>query len=215
MRDASLVIADDHPVVLRGIVTLLREYSGFNVLETCSNGTECIDAIRRLSPDIALLDINMPKPMGLDILKMVMAERRATRIVFLAASPSDREIVDAVDGGAYGIMLKESAADELISCLRSVAAGHKWLPSELVDGALARARELRQNLARATSALTPREREVMLLVSDGLSNKEVGRRLNITEGTVKIHLYAIYHKVAVNNRTALANIAKMYRGSME
>ena len=157
----------------------------------------------------------MPKPTGLDILKMVMAERRATRIVFLAASPSDRELVDAVDGGAYGVMLKESAAVELIRCLQSVAAGHKWLPSELVDGALARARELRQKLERLNSALTPREREIMLLVSDGLSNKEVGRRLNITEGTVKVHLYAIYQKVAVNNRTTLSNIARMYRGSME
>jgi two-component system nitrate/nitrite response regulator NarL len=215
MRDFSLVIADDHPVVLQGIVALLSERGGFKLLQSCSNGTDCIEAIRRFSPDLALLDINMPKPMGLDILKMVMAERCRTRIVFLAASPSDQEILTAVAGGAFGIMLKESAAEELINCLRSVAAGRKWLPAELVNGANERMRERRERFARMDRTLTAREREVMVLVSNGLSNKEVGRRLNITEGTVKIHLYAIYQKVAVNNRTSLAKLATMYRDKLE
>ena len=211
MRAVSIVIADDHPVVVQGLVALLRQHGGFEVMETCANGTECIKAIRRLVPDLALLDINMPKPIGLEVLKTVTAERLSTRIVFLAASPSDREILTAVAGGAFGIMLKESAPDALINCLQSVAAGHKWLPPELVDGALERAREERRKFARVDEALTLREREVMLLVADGLSNKEVGRRLNVAEGTVKIHLYTIYQKVAVNNRTALANLARLYR----
>ncbi len=211
----SLVIADDHPVVLQGLITLLGQNGGFKLIESCADGTACIRAIRRFLPDLALLDMNMPKPNGLEVLKTVTAERLSTRIVFLAASPSDREIITAVAGGAFGIMLKESAPDALINCLRSVAAGYKWHPAELVDRALERARERQQEFARVDDALTQREREVMLLVADGLSNKEVGRRLNVSEGTVKIHLHTIYQKVSVNNRTALANLARVYRDRMD
>jgi two-component system nitrate/nitrite response regulator NarL len=211
----SLVIADDHPVVLQGLSALLRQHGGFKLIKVCANGAECIEAIRRFSPDLALLDMNMPPPNGLEVLKAVTAERLATRIVFLAGSPSDREVITAVAGGAFGIMLKESAPDALINCLRAVASGYKWHPPELVDAALERARERRREFARVDDALTRREREVMLLVADGLSNKEVGRRLNVSEGTVKIHLHTIYQKVSVNNRTALANVARMYRDRIE
>jgi two-component system nitrate/nitrite response regulator NarL len=207
----SLVIADDHPVVLQGLATLLRQHGGFELIESCSNGAEGLAAIRRFSPNLALLDMNMPQQNGLEVLKIVTAERLPTRIVFLAGSPSDREIITAVAGGAWGLMLKESAAEELINCLRTVAAGYKWHPPELVDAALERARERRREFSRVDDTLTRREREVMLLVADGLSNKEVGRRLNLSEGTVKIHLHTIYQKVAVTNRTALANLARMYR----
>ena len=112
-------------------------------------------------------------------------------------------------------MLKESAADALINCLQAVAAGQRWLPAELVDGALERTRAVRAQFASVGSALTPREREVMLLVADGLSNRDVGRRLNVSEGTVKVHLHSIYQKVAVQNRTALAIFAGLYRDRME
>ena len=210
-QTTSLVIADDHPVVLQGLTALLRQDGGFRLVESCSSGTQCLEAIRRLSPDLVLLDINMPPPNGLEVLRAVTAERLPTRTVLLAGSPSDREIVTAVARGAWGIMLKESAPEELITCLRTVAAGCKWHPPELVDAALDRARERRREFARVDDALTRREREVMLLVADGLSNKEVGRRLNLSEGTIKIHLHTIYQKVSVTNRTALANLARMYR----
>lgn len=211
----SLVIADDHPVVLRGLAALLQQQSGFELMASCANGAECVDAIRRFSPNLALLDMNMPELNGLEVLKIVTAERLPTRIVFLAGSPTDREIVTAVSGSAWGIMLKESAPEALITCLRAVAAGYKWHPPELVDEALARARKQQQEFARIDDALTRREREVMLLVADGLSNKEVGRRLNVSEGTVKIHLHTIYQKVSVSNRTALANLARMHRDRLE
>jgi two-component system nitrate/nitrite response regulator NarL len=215
MRPLSLIIADDHPVVLQGLIALLREHRGFKVVASCPDGAECIKAIREFLPDLALLDINMPNLNGLQVLKAATAERLSTRIVFLAATPNDREIVAAVAGGAFGIMLKESAPDTLINCLRAVAAGHRWLPAELVDGARERVRMVRAQFANVDAALTQREREVMLLVADGLSNKAVGRRLNVSEGTVKLHLHSIYQKVAVNNRTALAKFAGQYRDRNE
>jgi len=172
---------------------------------------EAVEAIQTLKPDLALLDMNMPSLHGLQVLKAVVAENLATRIVFLAASPSDKEIVVAVAGGAYGIILKESAPDSLISCLHAVAAGQKWLPADLVDGALARTRERHAQVAGIEALLTRREIEVMLKVADGLSNKEVASQLNLSEGTVKVYLNSIYHKVGIRNRTSLANIAITYR----
>ena len=211
MRSVSIVVADDHPVLLRGLVTLLNEDETFRVIARCASGLEALEAIRTCKPDLALLDMNMPSLHGLEILKAVVAETLATRIIFLAASLSDREIVAATAGGAYGIILKESAPDTLIRCLHAVAAGQKWLPAELVDGALERTMERHTQIARVEKLLTRREIEVMLRVSDGLSNKEVASQLNITEGTVKIHLHSIYHKVGVGNRTSLANFAIAYR----
>jgi len=215
MHPISLIIADDHPVVLQGLIALLGEHGGFELTASCSDGAECIRAIREFSPDLALVDMLMPGQNGLQVLEAVTADRLSTRIVFLAASPDDREIVAAVAGGAFGIMLKESAPDTLINCLQAVAAGHRWLPAELVDGALERTRIIRAQFANIDGALTQREREVMLLVADGLSNKDVGRRLSVSEGTVKVHLHSIYKKVAVNNRTALAKFAGLYRDRTE
>jgi two-component system nitrate/nitrite response regulator NarL len=209
----SLIIADDHPVVRQGLMALLREHPRFNVVETCGNGTETIEVIRRLSPDLALVDMNMPGHKGLEVLDTVNAERLPTRLVFLAASLSDREILIAVAGGAFGIMLKESAPETLIACLQAVAGGKRWLPEDIVDPAVQRARERQAQAGHGV--LTEREREVLLLVADGLSNKEVARRLNIAEGTVKMHLYAIYQKISVNNRTALANWARQHRDELE
>ena len=211
MRLVSIVVADDHPVVLHGLVTLLGDDTRFKIVASCKNGSEAIVAIRQFVPDIALLDIRMPRPNGLEILKFVANERLRTRVIFLAASPSDEEIVAATAGGASGIMLKESAPDALISCLQAVAAGQTWLPSDLLEGALERTKAHRAHIATVENILTHREREVMLRVADGLSNKEVGNQLNITEGTVKIHLHKIYQKIGVTNRTTLANFASTYR----
>jgi two-component system nitrate/nitrite response regulator NarL len=215
MRQVSLVIADDHPVVLQGLIALLGGHEGFKLIANCSDGAECIKAIRKFLPELALVDMNMPAFNGLQVLKAATAERLPTRIVFLAASPNDREILAAVAGGAFGIMLKESAPDALINCLQAVAAGHRWMPAELVDGALERTRKAHTQYASVDGALTQREREVMLLVADGLSNKDVGRRLNVSEGTVKVHLHSIYQKVAVTNRTALAKFAGLYRDRVQ
>src|SRR5262249_26680951 len=130
---------------------------------------------------------------------------------FLAASLTDREIVDATAQGAFGVLLKESAPDTLITCLRAIADGQKWLPANLVEGANMRLREHDAQITRVSDALSRREIEIMLKVAEGLSNKEVGRLLNISEGTVKMHLHSIYQKIHITNRTSLANFARAYR----
>jgi len=210
-RSVSIVVADDHPVVLGGLITLLKEDKTFKLAASCGNGGEAIDAIRTFRPDIALLDVNMPNLNGLQVLKILNAENLTTRVCFLAASLSDREVVDAVAQGAFGIVFKESAPDTLIICLHTIADGQKWLPAKLVERASERLRERHAEIAKVSEILSPREIEIMLKVAEGLSNKEVGRKLNISEGTVKMHLHSIYQKIQVTNRTSLANFATAYR----
>jgi DNA-binding NarL/FixJ family response regulator len=210
-RSVSIVVADDHPIVLGGLVTLLKQDKSLHLAATCADGQEALDAIRTLKPDLALLDFNMPRLNGLQVLEALIAERLPTRVCFLAASLSDKEIVTVADRGAFGIILKESAPDTLITALHAIAAGQKWLSGALVNGASARLREIQAEITSVSDALSPREIEIMLKVAEGLSNKEVGRQLKISEGTVKMHLHSIYQKIDVSNRTSLANFAIAYR----
>ena len=210
-RLVSIILADDHPIVLGGLVTLLKQDKALHLVATCANGQEALDAIRTLRPALALLDFNMPRLNGLQVLEALIAEKLPTRVCFLAASLSDKEIVAVADKGAFGIVLKESAPDTLITALHAIAAGQKWLSGALVNGASTRLRELQAEISRVSDALSPREIEIMLRVAEGLSNKEVGRQLKISEGTVKMHLHSIYQKINVSNRTSLANFAMAYR----
>jgi DNA-binding NarL/FixJ family response regulator len=211
MPSVRIVVVDDHPVVLRGLVTLLSEDKTFKIIASCTNGAEAVEIIRNFNPELALVDVNMPIPNGLQILKTIIAENLSTRVVFLAAFMSDEEIVAATNEGICGIVLKETAPETLVRCLHAVAAGKKWLPTELVDEARKRTAEAHAQIARVERLLTRREIEVMLKVADGLPNREVGNQLNISEGTVKMHLHSIYNKVGVTNRTSLTNFAVAYR----
>jgi two-component system nitrate/nitrite response regulator NarL len=149
-----------------------------------------------------VLDVAMPDMDGLAVLSNV---RSSTRVVLLTATATDSQLLTAILYGARGFVLKDESADSLLRCIHKVAAGGRWFPSELIDEAANAQPD--GATERHDQALTSREREVARLVSEGLSNKEVGRRLNVTEGTVKIHLHKIYDKMGVSNRTALAALA--------
>jgi len=201
----SIVIADRHPLVLCGLMSVLGAESEFNVVASCCDGGTCMHAVRALTPDIALIDISMPGLSGLEILAAATYERLRTRILFLAASVEARELATAAARGAYGVIPKEMPPETLLQCLRQVAAGRKSLSlafngagCQLGQGYPAR------NAESMLTVLTDRERQIVQLVSEGLPNKEVGRRLNLSDGTIKVHLHNIYQKLAINNRTTLA-----------
>ena len=207
MRCTSVVIADRHPVVLQGMIKTLRAEGGFKVVASCSDGRSCIEAIRNLLPDIAILDISMPGLTGLEILTIANSESLSTRLVFFTASIEDRELVMSAAAGAYGIIPKDVELEILVRSLRQVADGQRLLPLPSPDQAGSREQ---RNIAvsdNALTVLTEREQQIMRLVSEGLSNKEIGRRLNISDGTIKQHLHHIYQKLEISNRTVLAALA--------
>jgi two-component system nitrate/nitrite response regulator NarL len=209
MRCTSLVIADRHPVVLRGLTSVLGARNGFEVVACCIDGPSCIEAIRRLVPDIAILDISMPGLNGLEILTIANSERISTRLVFFTAFVQDRELVMATAGGAYGIIQKEVTLETLVQSLRQVADGQRLLPLPSLGQAVSWEQE-RANVAiseNVLTVLTDRERQIVALVSEGLPNKEIGRRLNIADGTIKVHLHHIFQKLEISNRTVLAAFA--------
>lgn len=200
MIQKKVLLADDHPVVLRGLAELVAMEPGFKVVATTTKGCDAFALINRLKPDLAVLDVHMPDVSGLTILRKVWNADLAVRVVFLTAMVTPVQIADALAHGIAGILLKEAAPDKLIECLRSVADGGRWISEELANADPSWTTPPPPGLA----ALTPREREISELACSGLSNKLIARRLGAVEGTVKIHLHNIFQKLHITNRTALA-----------
>jgi two-component system, NarL family, nitrate/nitrite response regulator NarL len=206
MRRTSVVIADRHPVILQGLIKVLETQSDFAVVACCGDGTSCLEGIRNLRPEIAVLDLSMSGLNGFEILAIASSENLPTRLVFFTAAIESDELAMAAVGGAYGVILKDVAPEILLQSLRQVADGQRLLPLLSFDESprLRMKNALREN---ALTVLTDRERQIMRLVSEGLSNKAIGRRLNIADGTIKQHLHHIYQKLEIDNRTVLAALA--------
>ena len=205
MRCTSVVIADRHPIVLRGLSHLLGAQCDFNIVACCSDGASCIEALRKFVPDIAVLGVSIPGVTESEILSIVNSEKLSTRLVFFAASDEDCELVMAAAAEGYSVITKAAAPEVLLQSLREVATGQRLLP--LLSPEQTVSREQNAIAENALTSLTERERQIMQLVSEGLSNKEIGRRLNITDGTIKVHLHHIFQKLEISNRTVLAALA--------
>lgn len=197
-------LADDHPLVLRGLVDLLSAERDFSVIGTAADGKSALEKIVEMQPDIAVLDLVMPRLSGLDVLRELTQMNSPVRIIFLSALISNEQSIEAIAGGAFGILLKESAPEILIECLRLVRGGRRWFPCYLLDHKIGQTNK--SSKTKPTEELTSREREIALLVAEGLSNKRIAMLLNVTEGTVKIHLHNVFAKLEVSNRTALATL---------
>jgi DNA-binding NarL/FixJ family response regulator len=207
-----VVLADDHPIVLGGLRAVLQAEPGVEIVAAAPDGASALAMIRAHEPSMAVLDINMPQLTGLDVLEALEAEGLSTRVVLLTGSASDEQIATAVERGAWGLLLKESALGTLITCLRAVASGQRWLPEELVAPAVRRAAEQRARDVRLERVLTAREYQIARLIAQGLSNKHISRQLSISEGTVKIHLHNMYEKLGALNRTSLAMLVQNAQG---
>lgn len=204
MRRTNVVIADRHPVVLQGLSNVLGAVADFNIVASCSDAASCMEAIRNLAPDIAIVDPAMPELGALKILSTVNSENRPTHVVFFAAS-EDCELVLAATPVTCSIVLKDSEPEALVQSLRHVANNQNLLPT--VPSEAIEPHERGTNSENVLTVLTDRERQIMRLVSEGLSNKEIGRRLNIADGTIKVHLHNIFQKLEISNRTVLATLA--------
>jgi two-component system, NarL family, nitrate/nitrite response regulator NarL len=183
---ARVVIADPYPVIRNGLARVLEAGPDFRIVAHCADSASCIKAIRKFLPDIAIVDVPLP-----EILAVISSEKLPTRIVlFTALEERELRLFHAL--GVHAVVRKDADPQSLLQILRQVASGQKVLQQPGGDA------------EKAITALTDRERQILRLVSEGLSNKEIGRRLRITDGTIKVHLNHIFQKLAVGNRTALA-----------
>ncbi len=204
----TLVLADDHPIILDALENLCDQEKDFNVVARCVNGEETLQAVRKHRPDILVLDIRMPKKSGLDVLRLMKQENLPTRVVVLTAALDEDEVVEALNLGVAGVVLKEMAPNLLVQCIRKVHAGEQWLEKRSVGRALEKMLQREASARLLVGTLTPREVEIVRMVATGLRNKEIADKLSITEGTVKIHLHNVYEKLGVDSRLALTLYAQ-------
>jgi DNA-binding NarL/FixJ family response regulator len=198
-----ITLADDHPIVLQGLQQLFERHADFEVVCCCTNGTAALDSVRTHRPDVLVLDLRMPEPSGLDVLRAIDAEKLECRTVLLTAAVSDDEVMEAVRHGARGLILKESPPEVLVDCVRRVYRGEQWLERETLTRAFRKVLERETAAREAADTLTPREIEIVRMVAQGLRNRAIAERLSISEGTVKVHLHNIYEKFAVDGRVEL------------
>jgi DNA-binding NarL/FixJ family response regulator len=193
-----VLVVDDHAMVRKGLVQLLSAAEGLEVVGEAADGREAVEQVDALVPDVVLMDLQMPEMDGVSATREITARGRTQVLVLTSFSDTDR-IVDALDAGAVGYMLKDAEPDDLIEAVRSVARGDSPLHPRV-------ARQLLTARSRrpAVAALTAREREVLELVRDGLANKQIARRLGISERTVKAHLTSVFSAIGVADRTAAA-----------
>ena len=205
---STILIADDHPIVLEGLVALFR-HSDIEVVGRCRSGAEVMAQLDQgaRAPEILLLDVHMPPPGGIAILGRLKAEDHPAKVILLTSSMNDGQTLEAVRLGADGIILKESAPEQLLICIETVRGGGRWFDTEVTRRAVGEAASAAAP-DDPNKLLTPREREVVRLVARGLRNKEIARELGITEGTVKMYLHTVYEKLAVASRVELSNAAR-------
>ncbi len=204
----TLVLADDHPLILDGMENLFLAENDFQVMARCADGEEALHAVRKHKPDILILDIRMPGKGGLVALQALRNEKLPTRVVILTGGVDEEEVAEAIRLGARGLVLKELAPKLLVQCVRRVHAGELWLEKRSVSSALEKLLQREEGRREAAQALTPREIEIVKQVAAGLHNVEIAKRLFISEGTVKMHLHNIYQKLCVDSRTKLTRYAQ-------
>jgi len=204
----TLVLANDHPIFLDGLEDIFRREPDIQVLESCLEGQAALRAVRQLKPDVLILDLRMPKMDGLGVLREMQKEKLPTRVVVLTAALDEDEVLKAIRLGVQGVVLKEMAARLLVQCVRKVHAGEQWLEKRSVSLALERLLKREAATRQIAGLLTSREIEIVRMVADGLRNREIGDRLYINEGTVKVHLHHIYEKLKVNSRLQLTRYTR-------
>ncbi len=190
-----VLVADDHPIVRGGIVAMLEDETGIEVVGEAADGLLAVELAARLEPDLVLMDLRMPGIDGDEATSRILAARPQTRIVVLTTYESDESILTAIEAGASGYLLKAAPQEEILAGIRSVARGEVALAPRIAAMLVGRVRR------PSAPSLSPRELEVLGLVAQGLSNPAIAKKLFVSEATVKTHLLHVFEKLEVNDRT--------------
>src|ERR1700728_3703674 len=211
-RNSSIriLLADDHPVVRIGVRNMLRAEGHFDVVGEASDGDEAITQTLELLPDILLLDLSMPRMPGLEAMRAIMSGSPRVKILLLTSTITTQQIIEALQIGARGIVLKDALSDHLQTSIRTVIAGDYWIGGKRVVNLVSALHNLMQQAAvpqRKTYGLTPRELEVVGCIVEGCSNRDIAKPFSLSEETVKRHLSNIFDKTGVSTRLELALFA--------
>jgi DNA-binding NarL/FixJ family response regulator len=199
----KVLVVDDHAVVRSGLGQLLSTAPDLELAGEAKDGQEAVDVAEIVAPDVILMDISMPVLDGVEATRRIMARDPGARIVMLTSLADNRQILDALEAGASGYLLKHAAPDELLGAIRAAAAGEAPLDPKAAR-ALLDSRRAAPAAGDKHKALSAREQEVLRLVAQGLANKQIGRRLGISERTVKAHLTNVFSALGVSDRTQAA-----------
>ncbi|MGC2619611.1 MAG: response regulator transcription factor [Acidobacteriaceae bacterium] len=205
-----ILLADDHPVVRIGVRNMLQADQSFEVVGEVGDGDEAITETLDLLPDILLLDLYMPRLPGLEAMRAIMSGSPSVKIVLLTSTITTQQVIEALQIGARGIVLKDALADHLTSAIRAVISGDYWIGGRRVVNLVGALHELMQKAAvpdRKTFGLTPREMEVVACIVEGCSNRDIAKQFGLSEETVKRHLSNIFDKTGVSTRLELAMFA--------
>ena len=201
MSEIKVLIADDHVLIRQGLKTLL-ELSGIKVIAEASDGQGAINICRTEPIDVVLMDINMPHVSGVQATQVIKKEKPDIGIIALTMSENDKDICDMILAGISGYFLKDTDADTLIDCIKAVANGQSILHPSITKKVLAGYKEISATVqGNHKEILTEREREILKLITEGKSNKEIAASLYISEKTVKNHLTNVFRKIDVQDRT--------------
>jgi two-component system, NarL family, nitrate/nitrite response regulator NarL len=211
-RRTTVLIADDHPLFREAIARVIAENSELELVAEASDGRAALEKIRELAPDVAVIDVRMPKLDGSDVLTALRDEGLPTNVVFLSAFLDSKTVYDAVAAGANAYLSKEAETGEIIAAIRAAARGDTILGPEVQTGLAEQIRFREENESRPR--LSEREQEVLGLIAQGMSAPEIGARIHLSTATVKTHLQHLYEKLGVSERAA-AVAEGMRRGLLD
>jgi two-component system response regulator NreC len=200
----SIILADDHPVVRRGMQALLESEQDFSIVGVASDGLEAVELTERLKPDVLVLDLMMPGLSGLEALRILRERCPRTRIVILSMYSSSAFVAQALQNGAVGYVLKECTEENLVRAVREAAAGRRFLSPPVTEIAIdAYIEQSKTGPFDPHETLTPRQREVLQLAAEGKTNAEIAARLNISQRTVENHRATLMQRLGLQNQTEL------------
>lgn len=203
-RTIKLMLVDDHGIVREGLRALLDDGEEFVIVGEAGNGDEACEAVRRLQPDIVLMDLKMPGMAASDAIRVIRATTPSVKVIALTSYAEDGQVREIMAAGAAGYILKDVTKSDFVTALRTVAGGQTWL-HPLAQRSLVE--QLRNRQADPLALLTQRERSVLELIARGMSNRQIGDELHLTEGTVKGYVSTILAKLKLEDRTQAALFA--------
>ncbi|CAN5423554.1 response regulator transcription factor [soil metagenome] len=207
-KTITIILADDHRIVRQGLRALLETETDFNVIGTAGDGLEALDLVRKLNPDVVVLDLMMPGLNGLEVARQLSKQKPNTKIIILSMYDDEGFVLEALSNGVSAYVLKDAGSNDLIQAVREVQAGHRYLSPPLSDRAI----EVYEQMTKAGitdkyETLTTREREVLHLTAEGNTNNEIAVRLGISVRTAETHRSKVMNKLDIHNQADLTRYA--------